>query len=307
MMFFDADGGEGGGGEGAPTAGGEGSKGNAVFDAPSLVGPAKSSTGDPTPPSGGEGDGGGEGGSGTGGAGTGEPEGGAGTGEGAAPKGGTVDAVALAKEFGGVLGEHLKTLAPQAPAAPPMSKEEAQKLLKVWNPTKEWQTKFDNLETRDAAIQEMRDGLVVQADTLAQLRMQEFTDNLMKKLSPQLDAVRVFQDQQRDDRFHKAYPQLANPSLKPLLDAVTDGLVKQGKRFPNEQEAFKALASGVEAVIKVNNPDFKLTAGSSPADNNNGREGNSIPVTTPGSRGGVGGGGRQTTAPKSRGLAIFDR
>src|SRR2546430_10997963 len=176
MMFFDADagGGEGGGG------GGEGTKGAAVFDAPTFAPPAKSTTGTQEPPSGGEGDGGAGEGSGTGGAGTDTGEGDTGGGEGGAAKGGLVDAAALAKEFGGVLGEHLKTITPKEPVAPPMSKEEAQKLLKVWNPTKEWVTKFDNLETRESALAEMRDGLVIQADTLAQLRMQELMDKMME-------------------------------------------------------------------------------------------------------------------------------
>jgi hypothetical protein len=39
------------------------------------------------------------------------------------------------------------------------------RLLNVWEPTKEWLARYDNLETRDQAIAEQRDG-PSQADTI---------------------------------------------------------------------------------------------------------------------------------------------
>ena len=54
-----------------------------------------------------------------------------------------------------------------------MTRRGGTKLLNVWEPTKEWLAKYDNLETRDQAIAEQRDGLIRQADTIMRYRMNE--------------------------------------------------------------------------------------------------------------------------------------
>jgi len=285
MMFFapDEGGGEGSGGEGE---GAEPSKGAAAFTPP-----AKSGTGDHEPPAP-------KAGSGTDGAGTGE-----GDGEPTAPAGG-FDASKFAKEFGDVIGTHLKEAAPK-PVAKELTPEEAKKLLNVWEPDDAWYAEYDNLETRKTAVAKMRDGLVRQSDTIAQMRMQELISALKEELSPQLSAVQEMAEQQRNERMGKAYPDLAKPELNPLVNAVAQDLVKNGKKFNSESELFKALASGVEAVIKVNNPEFKLTTGSTPAGQQS-RGGRQIPTTTPGA-GGSSGRSTTPTTSKPRGIAVFDK
>lgn len=112
-------------------------------------------------------------------------------------------------------------------------------------------------------------------------------------------------NRQREERFHGTFPQLKNAGLQPLISAVTEDLVKQGKTFTSEGEMFKAVANGVAAVIKVTNPDFNLeTAGSIPA--NTGRQNNAIPVTTPGASGGTGRSTGAVKGPVKRGLSIFE-
>src|SRR4029077_3144504 len=60
----------------------------------------------------------------------------------------TVDARQLAAEFGHVIGQHFQ------PPPKEITVEEAEKLLNVWKPTKEWLARYDNIETRDQAIAE---------------------------------------------------------------------------------------------------------------------------------------------------------
>jgi hypothetical protein len=213
------------------------------------------------------------------------------------------DPSAFAKEFGQSVAESLKTVAKPEPE---MTKEEAAKLLNVWNPDDAWYTSYDNLETRKTAIEQMRDGLIRQADTIAQLRMQEALASLREEYAPKLSMIEEQTTRQREERFHGTYPQLKNPGLQPLISAVTENLVKEGKTFTSESEMFKAVAGGVAAVIKVTNPDFNLeeTAGEIPA--NTGRTNNSIPVTTPGAGGGTGRSTGAVKGPVKRGLSVFD-
>lgn len=220
------------------------------------------------------------------------------------PKPPGFDPSAFAKEFGQSVAESLKTAT--KPEAPPMTREEAAKLLNVWNPDDAWYASYDNLESRKVAVEQMRDGLIRQADTIAQLRMQEELTKLREEYAPKLSMIEEHANQQREARFHGAFPQLKNPGLQPLISAVTENLVKEGKTFTSESEMFKAVANGVAAVIKVTNPDFNIeeTAGESPA--NIGRQNNSIPVTTPGAGGGTGRSTGAVKGPVKKGLSIFD-
>jgi hypothetical protein len=140
-MFLEGDDGGGFGGDGGAD-GGDVSHGAAVFEGE----PASSGQGEPQ---------------------TREP----------APSSPTVDARALAHEFGSVIGQHF-----QPQQAPPrqITPEEARKLLNVWEPSNEWLAKYDNLETRTSALAELRDGLIRQADTIAQYRMREMMDGMQQ-------------------------------------------------------------------------------------------------------------------------------
>lgn len=278
-MFLAPDGAEGGGGGGGDT--GE-SRGQAVFEEP------------------GQGSQEGRGG----------PEGEA-AGPGSArpvqgPQGpAMVDARALASEFGQVIGQQFR------PPPKEMSVEEAKRLLNVWEPSKEWLAKYDNLESREQAIAEMRDGVIRHSDTITQYRMREMMDRIQQAYGPVVEHMQMEQARAGEGRFKEAYPELAVEGVRPLLYAVSQNLLGQGVQFRSEREMFQAIASGVEAVIKVSNPEFKLNGGNgggTPTTATKRKQGpaavGGIPVTTPGSGGG--GGSKATGPPKPRGLAIFD-
>lgn len=218
----------------------------------------------------------------------------------------TVDAGALAKQFGDILSERFKPTEPAEKKVDDLTPEEARKLLNVWEPTKEWITEFDNLETRESALKKLRDGVVKNNDTITQYRIREALQGIEGRIGPVMQFVQEQQNRQAEERFGKAYPQLADPAMAPLVKAVADSLKDKGKKFDNEQVLFDELATGIEKVIKVSNPTFKLTPGSTPGTTTKTKTTNAIPVTTPGSGGGAGGGGRDAT-PKKRGIAIFDK
>src|SRR5580765_7697427 len=149
----------------------------------------------------------------------------------------TVDARQLANEFGQVIGQHFR------PPSKEMTTEEAKRLLSVWEPTKEWLAKYDNLETREQAIAEQRDGMMQQVE---------------ERYSPMLEAVRQQEARAGEWRFSQMFPQLNHDALRPLLFSVAQSMMANGVQARNERELFTAIARGVESVIKVSNPQFSL-------------------------------------------------
>src|SRR5580765_8436882 len=151
----------------------------------------------------------------------------------------TVDARQLASEFGQVIGQHFR----------PPSKEMT---------TEEGLAKYDNLETREQAIAEQRDGMIRQADTLMRYRMGEMMQQLEERYSPMLEAVRQQEARAGEWRFSQMFPQLNHDALRPLLFSVAQSMMANGVQARNERELFTAIARGVESVIKVSNPQFSL-------------------------------------------------
>lgn len=227
-----------------------------------------------------------------------------------APAAPTVDAAALAKSLGAEIAGAMRQQQQSEPAkrktVDDLTPEEAEKLLNVWKPTKEWTTKFDNLETRDEAVKEMRDGVVKHNDTIGQYRIREALDGVHAQYKPVLEFMQRYENEQAEKRFNTAHPELAKPEYKKVVEAVANDLQRQGKKFDSEKELFDELSKGVEAVFKVSNPNFKLSAGSNPAaKTTKGQSTNGIPVTTPGAGGG--GGGKGNDAEVKRGIAIFGK
>jgi hypothetical protein len=207
----------------------------------------------------------------------------------------TVDARHLAHEFGNVLGQHFK------PPQKEITVEEAKRMLNVWEPSPEWIAKYDNIETRNQALAEQRDGVIRQADTIMQYRMREMMQQMEQRYSPVVEYMQQNEARAGEYRFAQSYPALASPSLRPVLFAVSQSLLQQGVQFRSEAEMFSTIAKGVESVVKVNQPDFKLGNGAQPT-----RRAGGIPVTTPGAGGGSDSGGGTSGARKPRGLAIWD-
>jgi len=197
--------------------------------------------------------------------------------------------------------------APAAPKVEPqkqLTPEEAKKLLNVWEPDDAFLQEFGNLETQKAAIAKMRDNFIRQADTVAQLRMQEMQQQLEVRYAPLQNYVTEQEAVARETRFNTQFPDLAKPELRPLLTSIVQGLAAQGALDPkDETKTFKTIATAVEAVIKQTNPNFKLSPASAGGKPNN--NGNALRATTSGSGGG--GGGKAPASDKPLGVRLLGR
>jgi len=212
----------------------------------------------------------------------------------------TIDASAFAKEFGSVIAEQFKQRDSAQPKAPPTEAElaAARKNLNFWEPDDTFLQEFGNAETQKAAILKMRDGMMGQFVTIAKALLEQQNESWNGKFQPVQQMLTQREEAERESRFHTTYPVLAKPELKPMIAAVAQQLAAQNKfQGLNEAQAFAALASGVETVIKSTYPEFTLGA-SAPA--NQGRQGNGIPSSSTGSGGGGGAGasrGNQASKP----------
>lgn len=220
-----------------------------------------------------------------------------------------VDAKALAQEFGDVLSKFKPTAAepttPKTKKISELSAEEAAKELNVWDPPDDWYTRYDNLDTRKQAIKEMRDGIFKHADTVMQRRLKEALEPYEGKLGSVDQFMSQYQNDKVESAFEKKYPELAKDELADFRQTVINKLDQSGKKFKTVGELVTAIGTEMEAAIKVVNPNFKLTAGSSPAKpKKEGQNANAIPVTS----GGSGGNSASKEGDKpavSRGQAIF--
>lgn len=211
------------------------------------------------------------------------------------------DPNAFAQTFAKEVAAAMPKPAPAAPTTPPLTEAEARKKLNFFEFTPEFFTQFDNLETRQKAFEVFRDGLIRNAVTIQQSMLEDLKEEIKTQYGPVVERIERYEAEQREGRFHTAYPALAKKELRPLLVAVAQSMVQQGKKYDSEEEQFKAIAQGAEAVIKVTSPEFNLGTAPvvKPKHKNNG-----IPTTTPGA-GGVGG-GSSTGPPKKLGISVFD-
>lgn len=206
----------------------------------------------------------------------------------------------FAREVGAVVRPQL-----QAPPAPQMTVEEARRAMNFFEFTPEFFTQMDNLDTRQKAFETLRDGLIRYADSITQARLHSLQEALEQKYGPVLEFKDSYEAERREARFYGAYPVLKEPKLRSLISAVAQDLKTRGVKFNSEEEQFKALATGVEAVIKVHNPAFVLNGAATPGgapQPQTPRGG--IPVTTPGS-GGVSGAQRGGSPTTKKGISVF--
>ena len=226
----------------------------------------------------------------------------------AAPAG-MVNAKELAAELGDVLRGFSKE--PQTPtqqkevakALEELTPEERTKMFKVLSIDENYLRDFDNLDTKKSALEKLRDSILESTDGMTQYRLNGIMKQIEELVSPALSFVTEQKEQQLAADMVKSYPGLGDEKLEPVVEAVKLNLSKQGKRFDTAKELYAAIAKGVEEVIQVHNPQFKISAGSNPAARK--PSGRSIPVTSTGSDSGAASDGN--TPPTKRGVAVFQR
>lgn len=210
------------------------------------------------------------------------------------------DPESLARTVSSSVAEVLKQSQP-APQAKQITLEEAKAALNFYEIDDTFLQQFDNLDTKKAALEQFRDGIIKYAYGIVTHMLKDRDSQIETRYQPTLDFVQSHQAEQRQGRFNKTYEQLSHPSFAPVINAVIGELTKD-PAFKNKAEGdqFKAIASGVEAVIKQANPQFKLNPAAGAAKNGNA---SGLPVTTPG---GGGGGSRGSGSGRKTGNPVID-
>lgn len=177
---------------------------------------------------------------------------------------------------------------------PQMTDAERKKALRIWEASPEFLQKFGNIDTQAEALHMLRDGLMNQADVLAQASAYDVEQRIMaileEKYAPALSHFQQAKVEEQFTRFGTDFPQLAKPELRPLLIAIGKSYQAQGKTFNSEKELFDAIAAGAEASIKSTVPEFVLQRGT-PASRASGSRSTGIAKNTPGAGGAGNGGG----------------
>lgn len=223
------------------------------------------------------------------------------------------DALTKSLTAAGLVG---KPVPVEPPAPKVVTPEEARKLLRIMDIDDAFIAEFGNLETQKAALIKFRDGVFAQADTVAQVRINEALKVIEERFGPVITNLQQ-QEQVRlkalhEEAFAKAYPGVAGPAYEPLRSMVIADLQSKKTQFATVDESYAAVANGVAAIVKTRIPDFDpkvaTAAGGTPAPvaqssptNNNP---NALSGTTPGSAGG--GGDKPSVQEKKKGMAIFD-
>ena len=172
---------------------------------------------------------------------------------------------------------------------------EARKALNFWEPDDAFFTEFNNMETQKQAFMKLRDGLTQQLATMMQAYVQDQKGQIIQQVHPALAFVQQHEERQRMEAFDGKYPDLAKPELRPLMNFAADQLRKQGKTYNSQDELFADVAEGMAAVIRTQNPEFKLSAGGS----NPPKKPNPNAIKPAPSGGGGGGGGNANTEAAS--------
>lgn len=170
----------------------------------------------------------------------------------------TLDAKAFAESFAPMIAQQFQQNAPRQ-QAPQLSREEAAKLLNVYNIDDGFIQEFGNLETQKSAFEKFRDGVIKQADTIMQARMYEMQQQFDQKLSPVQSLLQERANEEAEQAFGKRYSQLADPKSKPFVTGMAQQLHAAGKfNGLSRDQSFDLLANNLAEVIKVHNPTFQL-------------------------------------------------
>lgn len=112
------------------------------------------------------------------------------------------------------------------------------------------QLRDENPEVALKALVQLRDGLVTQALTMAEARVQQLLKNLSdQQIAPIQSYVGERQAREFRDDFFSQYPDLED--YEPLVDAVASKLQAAGFHADSRDEVMKKFAEETQAIIKT--------------------------------------------------------
>ena len=178
------------------------------------------------------------------------------------------------------------------------TQDEIDKMLNVWKPDAGFLRKMGFAEPTAeqlSAINELRDNLVRQANTMSEARIQQ----LFTERQKEIDEVRGYISEQRAQAATNAFF-AKNPELKPyveIVDAVSAKLDASGFKAPSQDKVFEEIARNTTEVLKRMNVKVEKKGGKS--------AGNRMAQLTGGGQGGGDTGGKGGGKRKP-GMEIFD-
>jgi hypothetical protein len=210
------------------------------------------------------------------------------------------------------LGNQQPASAPAAQQQPPpqLTSEQFNQMFRVWQPSADHlaQLRSEDPQVAMKAYEMMRDGLVRQAMTMAEYRVQQLIENTTKEFSLQLEPITQYVTEAQAtafrDAFYEKYPDLV--PYEKLADSVSAKLTAQGFHGKTRDEVMEKFASETRAIVK----DLLANAGGNGA-NGNGQQQPTAPkgrkmstLTGGGQTGGPRGQGQQK--PAIPGLEVFE-
>jgi hypothetical protein len=187
----------------------------------------------------------------------------------------------------------------RAPHEPPRqyTQDEIDKMLNVWKPDASFLRKMGFTEPTAeqlTALNELRDNLIRQANTMSEARIQQ----LFSERQKEIDEVRGYISEQRAQAATSAFF-TKNPELKPyeeIVDAVSAKLEAGGFKASSQDKVFEEISKNTNEVLKRMN--IKL-------EKKTPNRGTSRMATLAGGGHG-GGGGDKGGAKRKLGMEIFD-
>jgi len=186
------------------------------------------------------------------------------------------------------------------------TQDEIDQLLQVYKPSEKLITDLRAEDPKIAvgAIKELVAGVIKQANTMADLRIQQIVGDLREKeLTP---LQRYYQEAAAAREEQTFYSK--NEDLKPyelIVNAVTEKLERSGKTFDDKQKAFDEIARVSRDAIKSMGITPKKGASGS-AGRTSSSSGSRMSTLSSGSGGRVAGGGSGAEDKRRTGMAIFD-
>jgi hypothetical protein len=185
------------------------------------------------------------------------------------------------------------------------TQEEIDQLLNVWKPDASFVRKLTGAENPTAeqlaAVHEMRDHLIRQANTMSEARFQQ----VLGEYKAQLDELSGFVSEQRaqanTERFYNQYSELK--PYEEIVDAVSAKLNASGFKAANLDKVFEEIAKSTTEVLKRMNIKVEKKKGGGAGTGGNGKS--RMSQLTGGGQGGGGGGGKGQGTRKP-GMEIFD-
>jgi len=184
-----------------------------------------------------------------------------------------------------------------------MTQEEMDKMFNVFRPSPDL---IKALREGDeaaalAAVTQMTHGSVRQALTLAAYQMQQEMSKFRQMVEPAMQYAYEQQMEKMKTEFFTQHPDLKG--YDPILTAIRDRFIAEGRKFKDKGEAFKAVAEEAKKVLSTL-PGYKPGEANSGGQGAAGGQQAGAMPSLAGGRGGAGAGdrgssgGQQTTAKR---------